>query len=117
MSLSGGQRQRLALARAVLAQPRILVLDDTLSALDVHTETLVEEALQRVLAETTALIVAHRASTVLLADRVALLQDGTITHVGTHHELLASVPAYRDLLAADSDTDEGASGDREAVDA
>jgi len=109
MSLSGGQRQRLALARAVLAQPRVLVLDDTLSALDVHTEKLVEEALRRVLSETTGLIVAHRASTVLLADRVALLQDGTITHVGTHRDLLAGVPAYRELLAADSDADlEGA---------
>jgi ATP-binding cassette, subfamily B, bacterial len=109
MSLSGGQRQRLALARAVLAQPRVLVLDDTLSALDVHTEKLVEEALRRVLAETTGLIVAHRASTVLLADRVALLQRGTITHVGTHRELLDSVPAYRELLAADADLEEAAS--------
>lgn len=101
MALSGGQRQRLALARAVLAQPHVLVLDDTLSALDVHTEKLVEEALRRVLARTTGLVVAHRASTVLLADRVALLQDGTITHVGDHSELLATVPAYRELLAAD----------------
>jgi ATP-binding cassette, subfamily B, bacterial len=110
MSLSGGQRQRLALARAVLAQPRVLVLDDTLSALDVHTEKLVEEALRRVLADTTGLIVAHRASTVMLADRVALLQHGTITHVGTHRELLDAVPAYRELRAADSDADlEGAS--------
>jgi ATP-binding cassette subfamily B protein len=106
MSLSGGQRQRLALARAVLAQPRVLVLDDTLSALDVHTEKLVEEALRRVLADTTGLIVAHRASTVMLADRVALLQDGTITHVGDHRELLATVPAYRDLLAADAELEE-----------
>jgi ATP-binding cassette subfamily B protein len=103
MSLSGGQRQRLALARAVLAQPKVLVLDDTLSALDVHTEKLVEEALRRVLADTTVLLVAHRASTVLLAYRVALLQNGTITHVGEHRELLSSVPAYRDLLAADSE--------------
>ena len=103
LALSGGQRQRLALARAVLAQPRILVLDDTLSALDVHTEKLVEEALQRVLADTTGLIVAHRASTVMLADRVALLQDGRITHVGDHRELLATVPAYRDLLGSDAD--------------
>jgi ATP-binding cassette subfamily B protein len=109
MSLSGGQRQRLALARAVLAQPRVLVLDDTLSALDVHTEKLVEEALRRVLAETTGLIVAHRASTVLLADRVALLQHGTITHVGTHRELLDTVPAYRELLAADADLEGAAS--------
>ncbi len=103
MSLSGGQRQRLALARAVLAQPKVLVLDDTLSALDVHTEKLVEEALRRVLAETTGLVVAHRASTVLLADKVALLEGGTITHVGKHRELLATVPAYRELLAADSE--------------
>jgi ATP-binding cassette subfamily B protein len=106
MSLSGGQRQRLALARAVLARPKVLVLDDTLSALDIHTEKLVEEALRRVLSETTGLVVAHRASTVLLADRVALLQDGTITHVGAHRELLATVPAYRELLAADADADE-----------
>jgi ATP-binding cassette subfamily B protein len=105
MSLSGGQRQRLALARAVLAHPKILVLDDTLSALDVHTEKLVEDALRRVLANATGIVVAHRASTVLLADKVALLQDGTITHVGQHSDLLADVPAYRELLAADAETD------------
>ena len=108
MSLSGGQRQRLALARAVLARPTVLVMDDTLSALDVHTEALVEEALRRVLADVTAIVVAHRASTVLLADRVALLQDGTITHVGTHTELLEQVPAYRPLLAADDELAEAA---------
>jgi ATP-binding cassette subfamily B protein len=101
MALSGGQRQRLALARAVLAKPKILVLDDTLSALDVHTEKLVEEALRRVLADATGIVVAHRASTVLLADKVALLQDGTITHVGEHSDLLARVPTYRNLLAAE----------------
>lgn len=101
MSLSGGQRQRLALARAVLAKPSILVLDDTLSALDIHTEALVEEALKRVLVGVTGLVVAHRASTVLLADRVAMLSNGTITHVGTHHELLATVPEYRELLSAE----------------
>ncbi|MGH3508900.1 MAG: ABC transporter ATP-binding protein [Nocardioidaceae bacterium] len=106
MSLSGGQRQRLALARAVLARPRILVLDDTLSALDIHTEKLVEDALRRVLADATGIVVAHRASTVLLADKVALLQDGTITHVGKHSELLATVPAYRELLAADAEVEE-----------
>lgn len=104
MALSGGQRQRLALARAVLAQPQVLVLDDTLSALDVHTEKLVEEALRRVLVATTGLVVAHRASTVLLADRVALLQGGTITHIGEHSELMATVPAYRELLAAEAES-------------
>jgi ATP-binding cassette subfamily B protein len=115
MSLSGGQRQRLALARAVLASPRILVLDDTLSALDVHTEALVERALQQVLAETTSIVVAHRASTVMLADRVALLSGSTITHVGKHHDLLATVPAYRELLAADADSEADLDGHRAGV--
>jgi ATP-binding cassette, subfamily B, bacterial len=103
MSLSGGQRQRLSLARALLAAPSILVLDDTLSALDVHTEAVVTEALRRVLQSVTGVVVANRASTVLLADRVALLKDGTITRVGTHAELLADAPDYRYLLAADDD--------------
>ncbi len=101
MSLSGGQRQRLALARAVLTRPKILVLDDTLSALDIHTEELVERALKRVLVGVTGIVVAHRASTVLLADRVAVLIDGRIAHVGTHSELLATVPEYRELLSAE----------------
>jgi ATP-binding cassette subfamily B protein len=108
MSLSGGQRQRLSLARAILAAPKILVLDDTLSALDVHTEAVVTEALRRVLHAVTGIVVAHRASTVLLADKVALLENGTITHVGTHAELVARVPQYRYLLAADDELDDGA---------
>jgi ATP-binding cassette subfamily B protein len=111
MSLSGGQRQRLSLARAILAGPRILVLDDTLSALDVHTEAAVTDALRRVLVAVTGIIVAHRASTVLLADQVALLQDGTVAAVGTHSELLESVPAYRYLLAADDQLDDGGAPD------
>lgn len=101
LSLSGGQRQRLALARAILVAPRVLVLDDTLSALDIHTEAEVEEALTSTLAGVTGLVVAHRASTVLLADRVAMLVEGRIAHVGTHAELLATVPEYRELLSAD----------------
>ncbi|WP_363243036.1 ABC transporter ATP-binding protein [Mycolicibacterium sp.] len=112
LSLSGGQRQRLSLARAILARPSILVLDDTLSALDVHTEARVTEALRRVLGDVTGILVVHRASTVLLADKVALLdtvdQAGTITHIGTHEELLATVPRYRYLLAADDELDDGA---------
>ncbi|MER6625459.1 ABC transporter ATP-binding protein [Streptomyces sp. NPDC000931] len=99
LSLSGGQRQRLALARAVVGRPDFLVLDDPLSALDVHTEAAVEAALRRVLADTTALIVAHRPSTVLLADRVALLSGGRITAVGTHHELLRDNPEYAHLMS------------------
>ncbi len=100
MSLSGGQRQRVALARAILARPSVLVLDDPLSALDVHTEAKVTEALSRVLAASTALVVAHRPSTVLLADRVALLDGGVISAVGTHRDLLARNPRYRDLMSA-----------------
>ncbi|MEU6813648.1 ABC transporter ATP-binding protein [Streptomyces sp. NPDC046860] len=99
LSLSGGQRQRLALARAVAGRPEFLVLDDPLSALDVHTEAAVEAALRRVLADTTALIVAHRPSTVLLADRVALLSGGRIAAVGTHHELLRTNAEYAHLMS------------------
>ena len=100
LSLSGGQRQRLALARAVAADPEVLVLDDPLSALDVDTEALVEEALRRVLASTTALVVAHRPSTVALADRVALLENGRVTAVGTHSELLARSEHYRYVISS-----------------
>jgi ATP-binding cassette subfamily B protein len=100
LSLSGGQRQRIALARAIAAKPKVLVLDDPLSALDVNTEELVEARLREVLAETTTLIVAHRPSTVALADRVALLEDGRIAAVGTHAELLAGNEHYRYVIAS-----------------
>ncbi len=111
MSLSGGQRQRLALARAVLGRPSMLVLDDPLSALDIHTEGLVERALRSVLSETTGLVVAHRPSTVLLADRVAVLGPApgggtTVVAQGTHHELLETNATYRDLLSQSSELDE-----------
>ncbi|MFF3820817.1 ABC transporter ATP-binding protein [Streptomyces bluensis] len=105
LSLSGGQRQRLALARAVVGRPRFLVLDDPLSALDVHTEAAVEAALRQVLARTTALIVAHRPSTVLLADRVALLSGGRIAAVGTHQELLRTNAEYAWLMSGADTTD------------
>lgn len=100
LSLSGGQRQRLALARAVAAKPAILVLDDPLSALDVATEALVEAALRNVLENTTALIVAHRPSTVQLADKVALMQDGKVVAVGKHSELLATNEHYRYVISS-----------------
>jgi ATP-binding cassette subfamily B protein len=102
MALSGGQRQRVALARAILARPEVLLLDDPLSALDVHTEALVTAALTDALTSSTALVVAHRPSTVLLADRVALLDHGVIAAIGTHHELLATERRYRDLMSADA---------------
>jgi ATP-binding cassette subfamily B protein len=114
MSLSGGQRQRLALARAVAAKPSVLVLDDPLSALDVDTEALVEAALREVLASTTALIVAHRPSTVTLADRVALLEGGRITAVGTHSHLLATNDHYRFVISSLEDEEKRERVDREA---
>ncbi|MFM1957700.1 MAG: hypothetical protein RI929_63 [Actinomycetota bacterium] len=100
LSLSGGQRQRLALARAVAAKPRILVLDDPLSALDVDTEAMVEDALRHVLTTTTALIVAHRPSTVMLADKVALMHEGKVVAFGTHQELLKTSDHYRYVISS-----------------
>jgi ATP-binding cassette, subfamily B, bacterial len=116
MALSGGQRQRVALARAILARPEVLLLDDPLSALDVHTEAKVTAALAEVMATSTALVVAHRPSTVLLADRVALLAGGVIVAVGRHSQLLATQPLYRELMSADGldDADGGAASGLQA---
>lgn len=105
LSLSGGQRQRLALARAIAARPAVLVLDDPLSALDVDTEALVEDALRDVMADTTTLVIAHRPSTVTLADRVALLEEGRITAVGTHTELLRTSEHYRHVISSLEDAE------------
>lgn len=102
-SLSGGQRQRLALARAVLGRPRVLVLDDPLSAVDVHTEHQIEAALGSVLSGTTALLVAHRPSTLALADRVALLEGGRVVAVGRHSDLLRSSRRYREILGKETE--------------
>ena len=116
LSLSGGQRQRLALARAVASKPEVLVLDDPLSALDVDTEAMVEDALRTVLKSTTALIVAHRPSTVQLADKVALLEDGKITAIGKHSELLATNDHYRHVISSlDADGNELKSKPRKKV--
>ena len=102
MALSGGQRQRIALARAILARPQVLILDDPLSALDVHTEERVTRALSTILTDVTAIVVAHRPSTVALADRVALLEDGVIAAVGSHRELMATVPSYANLMTMEA---------------
>jgi ATP-binding cassette subfamily B protein len=111
MALSGGQRQRVALARAILARPAVLILDDPLSALDVHTEARVTRALTRVLAASTALVVAHRPSTVALADRVALLDGGVIAATGSHKELLATQKRYRELMSGADQPDPGQAAD------
>jgi ATP-binding cassette subfamily B protein len=106
MALSGGQRQRVALARAILARPAVLLLDDPLSALDVHTEAKVTAALAEVLAESTALVVAHRPSTVALADWVVLLDDGVIAAAGSHQDLLATEDRYRELMSGGDEADQ-----------
>jgi len=100
-SLSGGQRQRVALARAVIGHPRILILDNPLSSVDVHTEAAIEAALRERLPGSTCLLIAHRPSTLLLADRIAVLRDGKLHATGTHHELINSDSYYRNVLAAD----------------
>jgi ATP-binding cassette subfamily B protein len=100
LNLSGGQRQRISLARAIAASPRVLVLDDSLSALDVHTEEVVVRRLRAHLRDTTTIVVAHRPSTVALADRVALLDEGRITARGTHAELLATSARYRAVITS-----------------
>ena len=110
LSLSGGQRQRLALARAVAARPAILVLDDPLSALDVDTEALVEDALRQVMSDTTTLVVAHRPSTVTLADRVALLEAGRVSAVGRHSDLLRDSDHYRHVISSLEDAERQARG-------
>jgi ATP-binding cassette subfamily B protein len=98
-TLSGGQRQRLALARAVLGNPPVLVLDDPLSSVDVHTEAVIEEALARVLEGVTGLLVVHRPSTLALADRVALIDRGTVVATGAHTDLMRTNELYRALLS------------------
>jgi ATP-binding cassette, subfamily B, bacterial len=102
-TLSGGQRQRLALARAVLGRPPVLMLDDPLSSVDVHTEAAIEESLARVLEGVTGLLVVHRPSTLALADRVALIDEGAVAAVGTHHDLMRSNALYRALLSQEYD--------------
>ena len=100
LSLSGGQRQRLALARAVIGRPRVLVLDDPLSAVDVDTEDRVQRALREILPDSTTLIIAHRPSTAALADVVAVLDEGRVAALGTHEQLLESSKLYRELMGA-----------------
>jgi ABC-type multidrug transport system fused ATPase/permease subunit len=99
-ALSGGQRQRIALARALLTRAPVLILDEAVSQLDTASEAEVNRALDEARTSRTVLIIAHRLSTIRTADRVALLHGGRIAATGTHEELLAASPAYRELLAA-----------------
>ncbi|MFF2011221.1 ABC transporter ATP-binding protein [Streptomyces sp. NPDC058195] len=98
LTLSGGQRQRVALARAILTDPRLLLLDDATSAIDARVEHEIHEALRQVMAGRTTLLIAHRRSTLGLADRIAVLENGRLADIGTHEELERRSPLYRRLL-------------------
>jgi len=106
-TLSGGQRQRVALARSVLRDPRVLILDDATSSVDAVVEADIQTALRRVMQDRTTIIIAHRVSTLALADLVAFLEDGVVVAVGTHQELLEGVPRYATVLASDEAAQSG----------
>jgi ATP-binding cassette subfamily B protein len=98
LTLSGGQRQRIAIARAVLADPRILILDDATSSVDASTEQEIKLALRSVMEGRTTFVIAHRLSTIALADDIVVLEDGAVAARGTHEELLAVSPLYREIV-------------------
>ncbi|GLY34863.1 ABC transporter [Amycolatopsis sp. NBRC 101858] len=103
LTLSGGQRQRLGLARALITDPRILILDDATSAIDTVTEAAIHDTLRSVTASRTTLLIAHRRSTLALADRIAVLDEGRVVDVGTEDELMARCPLFRELVAGPGD--------------
>ena len=97
-NLSGGQRQRLSLGRALATEPQLLILDDTTSAVDVATEARIQEALSRTMAGKTVIIVAQRISTAIGADKIILLDEGKVTAIGTHAELITTSSAYQEIV-------------------
>jgi len=114
LTVSGGQRQRIALARAIVSDPRILVLDDATSAVDTTTEEAIHAALRSVMAGRTTILIAHRASTVRLADRVVVLERGRVVEEGTHADLLEHSSRYRSLLGDDVDDADAMAADHDA---
>jgi ATP-binding cassette subfamily B protein len=98
LTLSGGQRQRVSIARALLADPRILILDDATSAVDASTEQQIKDALREVMAGRTTFVIAHRLSTIALADEIVVVEDGRILGHGTHDELLEASELYREIV-------------------
>jgi ATP-binding cassette subfamily B protein len=122
ITLSGGQKQRVAMARTLLLDPKILVLDDSTSSVDMETEYMIQQALAELLRDRTAFVIAHRVRTVRDADQILVLQEGRIVERGRHEELIAKAGLYKDLYdaqlrdqeelaksAADNDVQESAS--------
>ncbi len=110
VNLSGGQKQRIAIARALLVQPRVLILDDSTSSVDVETEAKIQAALENLMAHRTSFIIAQRISTVLNADKIVVLDGGQIAAEGTHTELMASSPIYREIYESQLGDGEAYSG-------
>ena len=110
VKLSGGQRQRLAIARAILADPRILILDEATSNLDSESEQLIQQSLSQLLQDRTAIVIAHRLSTIAKADKIVVLEDGRIVETGTHDELVDRGGRYRDMVHLQTDATSSALG-------
>ena len=106
VNVSGGQRQRLCIARALLKKPKILILDDSTSALDTATEARIRESFATELKDTTKIIIAQRISSVIASDKIIVLNDGTVTAEGTHEELMASSEEYRDIYYSQMEREE-----------
>ena len=97
VNLSGGQKQRIAIARAIILRPKILIMDDSTSSIDVETETKIQDALQEMMKDRTSFVVAQRISTVLRADKIIVIDKGQIAAEGTHAELIRTSPIYQEI--------------------
>lgn len=115
LKLSGGQRQRIAIARAIVKQPKILILDEATSAIDVHSEQIVQEALDRASKGRTTIVIAHRLGTIQKADNIVVLRGGRVVQQGSHHDLMSQVDGPYHALATTQSVDAGSSVPDETV--
>ncbi len=104
VKLSGGQRQRITIARAILKNPAILIFDEATSSLDAKSERYVQDAIERLMKGRTVFVIAHRLSTIRRADKIAVLEEGTVAAIGTHAELTARAGLYRELVSLQTES-------------